>query len=201
MELVDEEVHLGDLTLRIRRPPNPGDLIDEERFADDEYMPYWAELWSAGVALARHLMVLPGLEGLRVLELGAGLGLPSIAASLRGAEVLATDWADDALPLLRENALRNGADMETLPVDWRHADELVARGPWDLVLAADVLYEERNVEPLATLLARLGVRALVADPGRTYLEPFRDAVGRAFAVRAEQPDPGMPRLTILTLQP
>ena len=42
-----------------------------------------------------------------MLELGAGLGLPSLAAALRGADVLATDWAEDAVELLRLNAGRN----------------------------------------------------------------------------------------------
>lgn len=202
MELVDEDIDLGPLTLRIRRPPNPGDLIDEERFDDDEYMPYWSELWPAGVALARHVATAAHLEGRRVLELGAGLALPSFAAALRGADVLATDWADDAMPLLRENAERNGARIDTLVCDWRDADELVRRGPWDVVLAADVLYEERNVEPLAELLSRLAApEALVCDPGRKFLEPFRGTVASRFRLDERHPDPELPRLTLITLRP
>ena len=201
MRLVDEEVDLGALTLRIRRPTNPGDLIDEARFADDEYMPYWSELWPAGVALAREVAARPDLRGKRVLELGAGLGLPSIAAALGGAAVLATDWADDAMPLLHENAERNGAQVETLVADWRDPAAFAERGPWDLVIAADVLYEERNVEPLSALLERLAAPlALVADPGRTYLEPFREALG-GLRVNEAHPDPELPRLTLLTLRP
>jgi predicted nicotinamide N-methyase len=200
VELIDETLDISGLTLRFRRPPNPGDLIDEERFADDEYMPYWAELWPAGIALARYLVAERDLRGKRVLELGCGLGLPSLAAAAGGAEVLATDWAGDALELLRANAESLGVELETLESDWRHADELVERGPWDLVLAADVLYEERNVEPLVTLLSRLATEALVGDPGRTYLEPFVTAVARHFELERWQPDPdGLPKLVILTL--
>ena len=55
-------------------------------------MPYWAELWPSGIALARHVVGL-ALAGRRVLELGCGLALPSFAAALAGADVLATDWA------------------------------------------------------------------------------------------------------------
>lgn len=200
MNLIDETIDLWGLTLDIRRPPNPGDLIDETRFADEEYMPYWAELWPAGIALARHLHAAGSLEGKRVLELGCGLGLPSLTAALAGAEVLATDWAGDALELLRENATRVGTTLETLESDWRDADELVARGPWDLVLTADVLYEERNVEPLVALLPRLATKALVGDPGRTYLERFVADAARSFEVERHHPDPeGLPRLVILEL--
>ncbi|HLW94678.1 MAG TPA: hypothetical protein VKS25_04810, partial [Solirubrobacteraceae bacterium] len=89
------------------RPPSADDLIDEQAFDEDEFMPYWAELWPSGVALARVVSELD-LTGMRALELGAGLGLPALAAAVRGADVLATDWADEAVALLRENAARNG---------------------------------------------------------------------------------------------
>ena len=59
-------------------------------------MPYWAELWPSGLALADYVATLD-LAGRRVLELGCGLALPSFAAALGGADVLATDWAPEAL--------------------------------------------------------------------------------------------------------
>src|SRR5947208_3356118 len=74
------------------------------------------------------------LRGLRVLELGAGLGLPSLAAALRGADVLATDWAEDAVALLQANAARNGIALRSELARW---DEPARYGTgWDLVLAA-----------------------------------------------------------------
>ena len=92
---------------RSLRPPSADELIDEAAFDEDEFLPYWAELWPSGVALARSSRR-STLRGRRVLELGCGLGLPSLAAALRGADVLATDWAEDAIELLRANAERNG---------------------------------------------------------------------------------------------
>src|SRR4051812_32177901 len=103
MELTAETIELGAVTLDLLRPPSADELIDEERFADDEFMPYWAELWPSGVELARAVAACD-VAGLRVLELGCGLGLPSLVAATLGAQVLATDWAEDALALLRENA-------------------------------------------------------------------------------------------------
>jgi predicted nicotinamide N-methyase len=99
VELIDEEIELGGRTLRVMRPPQADALIDEEAFDEDEFLPYWAELWPSGVALAKVVAGLP-LRGVRVLEIGAGLGLPSLSAALGGADVLATDRAADAVELL-----------------------------------------------------------------------------------------------------
>jgi predicted nicotinamide N-methyase len=155
----------------LRRPPNADDLIDEDAFDDDEFLPYWAELWASGVALAN---VVPSLavRGRRIVELGAGLGLPSLAAAICGGDVLATDWAADAVALLRANAKRNSIRLRTQRVRWDDAEPLVRRAPWDLVFCADVLYEQRNAAQLLALLPRLGGDVLLADPGRPFLKSF-----------------------------
>jgi predicted nicotinamide N-methyase len=166
------------------RPPSADELIDEDAFDEDEFLPYWAELWPSGVALAGHVATLD-LGGRRVLELGAGLGLPSLSAALRGADVLATDWADDAVELLRANAERNGIALRAERVRWDEPAPLLAGAPWDLVLGADLLYEARNAEQLRALLPRLTHEALLADPGRPFAkallagaEPVRSGVYR-----------------------
>jgi predicted nicotinamide N-methyase len=155
----------------VLRPPSADALIDEDAFDEDEFLPYWAELWSSGVALAG---VVSGLDlgGRRVLELGAGLGLPSLAAALRGADVLATDWAEDAVALLRANAERNGIALRVERVRWDAPEPLLRGAPWDLVLGADLLYEQRNVDQLLELLPHLGDEALLADPGRPFARSF-----------------------------
>jgi predicted nicotinamide N-methyase len=112
-----------------------------------------------------------------VLELGCGLGLPALTAALRGADVLATDWADDAIELLRRNAELNGVLLRVARVRWSEPEPLLRAAPWDLVLGADLLYEARNADQLAELLPRLGGEVLLAEPGRPYakelLEGFR----------------------------
>jgi predicted nicotinamide N-methyase len=162
--------------LLVRRPRDSEALIDERAFAHEEFMPYWAELWPSGVALARAVAG-RALKGARVLEIGCGLGLPSLAAALAGGRVLATDWAPDALELLRDNARRNDAVLETAVVDWTAPQALLERAPFDIVLAADVLYEQRNVPVLAELLPRLAGEVLLADPGRPPLEDFLARTG------------------------
>jgi len=142
-------------------------------FDEEEFLPYWAELWPSGLALARHVAARE-LRGLRVLELGCGLGLPALAAAVRGAQVLATDWAEDAIELLHRNAGRNGVFLHVARVRWSEPEALLRAAPWDLVLGADLLYEARNAEQLAELLPGLGGELLLAEPGRPYAKEFLD---------------------------
>jgi len=160
-----ERIAIGGVTLELERPADPEALLDEEAFGDDEFMPYWAELWPAGLALAEALPA--DLGGVRVVELGCGLGVPSLVAAARGAEVTAVDWAADAIDLVRKNAASNSLLLTAVRTDWRAFD-----GTFDLVLAADVLYEQRNVEPLADLVRRLAPVSLVALAGRPYENDF-----------------------------
>jgi predicted nicotinamide N-methyase len=175
--LVEEVVALGGgRELAVLRPRDGDALIDEDAFARGEFLPYWAQLWPSGVALAR-LIAPRALKRARVVEVGCGLGLPSLAAALAGARVLATDWSPAALALLAENAERNGARLELAAVDWTAPQALLDRDAFDLVLAADVLYERRAVPVLADLLPRLGREVLLADPGRPQLEDFLERTG------------------------
>ena len=180
MDLVEEVVPLGDRELAVLRPRDADALIDDHAFEADEFLPYWAQLWPSGVALARTVAA-RALKGAKVVELGCGLGLPSIAAARAGGRVLATDWSPGAVDLLRTNAERNGAALEVAVVSWTEPAELLDRAPFQLVLAADVLYERRNVPVLAELLPRLGSEILLADPGRPPLEEFLERTGTVWA--------------------
>jgi predicted nicotinamide N-methyase len=112
------------------------------------------------------------LAGRTVLELGCGLGLPALAAAARGAEVLATDWAEEAIELLQRNAERNGVFLRAARVRWSEPEPFLRAAPWDLVLGADLLYEARNAEQLAALLPELGGEVLLAEPGRPHAKDF-----------------------------
>jgi predicted nicotinamide N-methyase len=169
--LVEETVRVGDVELSLLRPRNPESLLDEEAFSRDEFMPYWAELWPAGLALAQALP--ERLDGVRAVELGCGLGVPSLVAAAHGASITAVDWAAEAVALLHTNAAANGLAVDARVADWR-----AFAGEYDLVLAADVLYEPRNVEALLVLLPRLAPEVLLAEPGRPSGAGF---LGRARA--------------------
>jgi predicted nicotinamide N-methyase len=154
-------------------PGSTDDLLDEAEFVRDERIPYWAELWPAARVLARHLLERDLPRG-PVLELGCGLALPSLALHSRGIEVLATDYYDDALAFARVNAQRNGLpDLPTALLDWRSPPP--GLGPFPTVIAADVLYEARNLDAVGQALAFLtaaGGEVLLADPDRRHLPAF-----------------------------
>src|SRR4051794_5571240 len=185
-DLVEEVVALPRAELRVLRPRDSEELLDDQAFDSEEYLPYWAELWPSGVALARDIAG-RSLRGARTLELGCGLALPSIAAALSGGRAVASDWSPDAIRFAARNAALSGASIETLVCDWQRPEPLLDRAPWDLVLGADVLYERRNVDTLLALLPRLvdaRGEILVADPGRPAADAFLAGIGRHFERRS-----------------
>jgi predicted nicotinamide N-methyase len=180
-DVVEEVIPLNGRDLRLLRPRDAEALLDEHAFEHEEYLPYWAELWPSALALARAVGV-RSLRGARTLELGCGLGLPSIAAALAGGRVLATDWSQEAVAMTATNAERNDADLETLVCSWTAPEPLLERAPWDLVLASDVLYETRNADALLELLPRLGNDVWLADPGRKPAERFLSEARKAWEI-------------------
>jgi predicted nicotinamide N-methyase len=165
-------------------------LLDEEEFARDERLPYWAELWPSATALARRL-AREHLAGQMAMELGCGVGLPTVAALERDAQALATDHYEAALDFAAYNARVNlGRDLETRLLDWRTPGLGDLEGASDLVYAADVLYERGNVPLLAGLIPRLlkpDARVLIADPRRNPAPDFlAEMKKRGFLVLTEE---------------
>ena len=183
-DVAEETIQLAGRTVRLLRPRDGDAVLDEVLAEDDpgeERLPFWAELWPAGVALAHAIAVRP-LVGRRVLELGCGLGLVSVTAALAGARVLAVDRSPEATAYAAVNAARNGVTIDTAVCAFDQPERLLREAPWDLVLAADVLYEQRNVPVLVWLLPRLvdaTGEVWLADPGRSMLSRFLAAVDAA----------------------
>src|SRR4051812_3232572 len=128
------------------------------------------------------------LAGRQVVELGCGMAVPSLVAARAGAEVLASDEDPEALELVERNARENNLRLHTARVEWASAGGLVARGPFDLVLAADVLYERASVATLLALLPRLAGEVLLADPGRDVAGAFFDQASREWRVERRNRD-------------
>ena len=190
-ELVEEVVALPGGELRLLRPRDPDELLTDEAFDREELLPYWAELWSSSLALARVLAV-RSLRGAPTLELGCGLGLASVAAARSGGRVTATDWSAPAVELTARNAEVNGVGLEALCCSWQEPKPLVARAPWPIVLASDVLYDRANIGLLLGLLPRLtGPRSevLISDPGRPPAESFLEQASEEWEVES-RPAPG-----------
>lgn len=122
------------------------------------HTPFWAFCWASGQAMARYLLQHPEqVRGKRVMDFGAGSGVAGIAAALAGAqEVWACDLDEHALEAVRANAKLNSLDIRTCSA----LEE--AQGPFDLLLAADVLYDRENLVWLDRFLT-FASRVLVAE--------------------------------------
>jgi predicted nicotinamide N-methyase len=185
---VERMIELSGEPLHIWHPPDIDTLIDVAAFEADERIPYWAKVWESAVVLAEDLAVSAG-GGMSLIELGCGLGVPALVAARRGFMVTATDYEEAALEGVRFNAERNGLGgrIDVRILDWRFPPEQL--GPFDRLVAADVLYERHHAGALAAvidlLLAPCGL-ALVADPGRPKAEAFPPAcLGRGLVVETQ----------------
>ena len=188
IDTVEECIALPVGEIALARPRDAEALLTEEGFEHEEFLPYWAELWSSSIALA-HDIARRSLRGSRVLELGCGLGLPSIAAALAGGRVMATDWSPEAVRAAAENARRNEVELETAVVSWDRPEPISARAPWRYVIASDVLYERRNVALLLELLPLLvdrGGEVLIADPQRAPAAEFLERANADWHVRTHR---------------
>ncbi len=171
----------------VTRPADTDALLDRAAADPEQNLPYWAELWPSGIALAAAILQHPEMvRGEAVLELGSGVGITAAVALAAGADLLATDYSPESLLLTRVTALRHcGQEPRTMQVNWRQpAADLLALQPagYPVVLAADVLYERRDIGPLLELFDRIvapdGVLWL-AEPGRPPASIFLESASRA----------------------
>lgn len=170
---------LAGRTFELIGPANYDQLLDSpevaRRFNQNEYMPYWAQLWPTSLLLADAVAewAPAAKDPPHVLELGCGLGLVSLLLSHLGCRVLACDQDPDALAFVAENARRNElAVPRTRFLDWQKTDLEMS---FDRIVASDILYETRNLRPVAEFVhdhLRPEGFALIADPNRFTADEF-----------------------------
>jgi ETFB lysine methyltransferase len=180
-------VDVAGQSVSILKPRNSDDLISEADYVRDERLPYWADVWPSSVILATRMTNDAG-SGRSLLELGCGLGIVSVAAMRAGFDVLATDYYEDALRFTRANAWRNlRREPATRMVDWRQRPSDL--GTFDVIVAADVLYEmtyaDLVADAMAAALAPKGT-AIIADPGRIGVDRFIEACATRGLARVER---------------
>jgi predicted nicotinamide N-methyase len=179
--IVRDEVFIDGHTFLIDRPGESDRLMEHPAvravFTAHNYLPYWADVWPAARMLAKVIVRETWPADLEALEIGCGLGLPGIAALAKGMRVTFTDCDATALRFAADNARLNGFDrFTTRALDWCSPP---ADMQFPLLLAADLIYEMRNVAPIVGLiksLLRPDGECLLTDQDRVPSHVLRDTL-------------------------
>jgi predicted nicotinamide N-methyase len=159
-------------------------LRDNQQFSDDSgeaealgissaTWPLFGVVWASSEVLA-HFMFEHDIEGLRILEVGCGIGLTSLVLGHRHADITATDQHPEARRFLERNVKLNR--LQPIPfvrAGW--ADEDCGLGEFDLIVGSDILYERQQVEQLSAFIdrhAKPRCEVIIVDPGRGQQSRF-----------------------------
>ena len=136
--------------------------------------PYWAKVWPSAIALLNLLQKHPILiKDKNVIELGAGIGLPSLMMADIAKSIQISDYNLDAVELLRKNIeyleLENA---EALQLDWNALPEAIYP---EVVILSDVNYDPTQFETLTKLIERFlhqGSTIILSTPQRIMASSF-----------------------------
>ncbi len=152
--------------------------VAESDFQKDERLPYWCHLWPSAICLQQFLAAqTPLWAGQRVLELGCGLGMNSFFLQRQASHLISIDYELIALQFARLNVILN-SDPSCDPrfpfcaMDWRNP---AFKGPFDVMIGSDVLYEKRFFAPIIDLIDNFmapQARLIFSEPGRTVSQGF-----------------------------
>jgi len=151
----------------------------QQKNIDDTVMfPYWSKIWPAAYGMAEFLIEHSHLLlNKKVLELAAGLGLPSLIAARYAATVCCSDHAADARAVVQESVAYNAlTNVEVRQLDWQ---QLPSKVNADIVLMSDVNYEPAMFETLYNILHRLlndNIAVVLSTPQRLIAKPFIESI-------------------------
>lgn len=172
------DVEVGAFRGRLRALSDRRQFFDPEGEAQragicDASWSIFGQLWPASQVLAETVKTMD-LRGRRVLELGCGLGLPSLVLQYRGANITASDHHPLAQEFLNYNAqLNNLPEIPYLDLPWDQVG--VERERFDIIIGSDLLYEPNHAELLAGIIPHLAkptAKVMISCPGRGYRNRF-----------------------------
>ena len=140
--------------------------------------PFWAKIWPSSKAMTQFLAIEPQwVKGKKMLEVGAGVGLPSFAIAHLAREVIVTDHAAEAVALINKNITHLGINnMKSMCLDWNDFPDTISA---DTILLSDVNYAPGAFGPLLKLIEKLigkGAVIIIATPERIMAAPFVEAL-------------------------
>jgi len=173
--LTFDSLKLGDTTIRLLKVADLGEIIgDRDPFADVTQFPFWVKLWDAAIILSYVLTRVPGRQGRTLLELGAGLGAPGLAAAASGFDVTISDYEEIIRDFQQVSAAASGLhNVKLTLIDWLDPPPLPA---FDVLAGAEILFREEFFAPLLRVFAAYlkpdGVIYLAHDARRQSLPKF-----------------------------
>jgi methyltransferase-like protein 23 len=151
--------------------------------------PYWTKIWPSAIAMAEYLQKNQGLlKGKNVLELAAGLGLPSLVAARYAVQVCCSDYLEEAITVVRKTVLHNRIiNIDCAIYNWNCLpEELTA----DVLLLSDVNYEPEVFDQLIKVCEKFlqqGTRIILTTPGRIMAKDFVSRLDEWCVKKAEIP--------------
>lgn len=163
-------LNLAGSRIELRLCLSEEDALNYSEINDDYDFPFWVRLWPSGIALALHLSQI-NLAQQTVLELGAGLALPSRIALSKGAECFINEVHGDALAYLQTSLPSQRAHL----LEGHFKDLKPDFSKIDYLIASDIVYEKKNWPALFRLFSKAIASScviLLADPMRKGNELF-----------------------------
>ena len=170
LQLQKIEFHNGVVELFVPEATAVKEAYQKEKIA----FPFWSQVWPAAKALTQFLLTNSFYtENKSVLEIGAGLGLPSLVAARNATAVLCTDSSTEAVQVVAQSAVHCGlTNFTTAVLDWHYLPKnLVA----DVLLLSDVNYEPDAFPVLMEMLDHFlqkGTIILLSTPQRLMAKAF-----------------------------
>jgi predicted nicotinamide N-methyase len=167
------------LSLLIPDPEKVKSTFEQLRIKDPNTpFPFWAQVWPSAIALSSFLQEEPQLiEGRRILELGAGIGLPSFAISKFASEMVISDHSLEAVELMEMNIHQlNLKHAKAICLDWNHLSEDIET---DVLILSDINYDPEQFGPLLKMINRFlvqGTTVILSSPQRITITPFAEAI-------------------------
>ena len=167
------------LSINIPDPESLKKTYDGLRETDENIsFPFWAKIWPSSKAITAFLMEnIHFVESKTVLEIGAGIGLPSFLIANKVNEIMITDHSMDAIDLIQQNIdhlkLKNATAFY---LDWNNLSDNIKA---DTVLLSDINYDPTQMDQLVILINHFleaNSNIIISTPERITATLFGKAI-------------------------
>lgn len=180
-----EPFRVKDIELQILKVTDLEHLLaGKDPFADVSAFPFWIKLWEAAMMLSGIMASMEHDSKRRVLELGAGLGVPGLVAAARGGQVTISDYEPHILDFQRVSAAASGLEnIEFRMIDWKNPPEMPR---FDMIVGAEILFRDEFFQPLLDVFDRYlapdGIIYLSHDSRRKSVPKFLEVAKKDYEI-------------------